>query len=348
MSTSQGIEFSQRWNQFYSTNQPKYMNEGIQEGFQEGMTTQESTQSQPQELYQGQTDLKDLMERFDELYNTYQDNVAELARLNEEHISISNLENREFIAYVHYPGKSYSVPKSDITDVITKVRSKIPNTTICTESEIQFLVDNNTPVCKCGWVESQSVGVFGQPGYTSVYPSIHGTGSGCGGGQQRVISCGENGPSWADGKAGVYIKCRFNPSLFVETIETVGLRGSIEYKYNTSDYITTLVEQKESITNTIQTTITQLIQLIEDIETHDNGLSTAFNEHRKNLQDAIINLQKEAQDEKTIQQNNKTLRAKWDSIVVQERMEYYQYLGLAGVGIVITGALLHQFFSQKE
>lgn len=146
----------------------------------------------------------------------------------------------QIIAYVHYPNTNYSVAKNQINDLLYKIRSKMNSAVLCQFADIQFLVNNNLPYCACGWVERD-----GQ--YTSVYPSIHGTSGGCGGGQQKVISCGDNGPSWAGGKAGVYVRLTYNPSLVENTLKSIGLDGKVIAVVGKSEYIPNVIIPKEEV-----------------------------------------------------------------------------------------------------
>lgn len=356
MSSTQGIEFSQRWNQFYSENQPKYIQEGIQEGFTtQSPNTTNTPHSEPQELYNGQTKLETLITRFDELYNTYQDNVAKLATMDDEYNQILQRNNQVPSSIDIYLGKivvdnqgnhyyitryghkrKFSVQSWNSRDTTCSNGNDTTIPTI-TAGALQLLLpgpdmnafepcgkegkivrEGTTPNYK--WVDIQG---YGHRFPTAVqYNTIVGTGK-----------C----PSEND----VLPSDRFNAiAVGPDMVEGEGCSTVILDK----DKQSILLEQKATVSGNLQ----ELIRLINEIESYDNELSTAFTQHRDELAEAVDKLQNEAQNEKTVHQNNKTLRAKWDSIVVQERMEYYQYLGLAGIGIVITGALLHQFFSRKE
>lgn len=359
MSTSQGIEFSQRWNQFYSTNQPKYMNEGIQEGFQEGfqegMTTQESTQSQPQQLYQGQSQLKTLMERFDTLYDTYQDNVAKLATMDEEYNQILLRNNQVPSSIDMYLGKivvdshgnhyyitrfghtrKFSVQSWESRDTTCSNGNQTTIPTI-TAGALQLLLpgpDMNA-FEPCG-----KEGKIVRDGTNNIYKWVD------------IQGYGHRFPTAVNYSTSVTAqKCPNDYDVLPsDRFDAIAVGPDMNDDEGCSTVIvdqdkqSKLLEQKARVTSNLQ----ELIALINQIESYDSELSKAFTQRRTELAVAVSNLQNEAQDEKNVQQNNKTLRAKWDSIVVQERMEYYQYLGLAGVGIVITGALLHQFFSRKE
>ena len=57
--------------------------------------------------------------------------------------------------------------------------------------------------------------------YQSIYPSTRTTGSGCGGGAQRVIDCGSI--SWAGGKSGVYVKLKADEKTIIKKLRQQGL-----------------------------------------------------------------------------------------------------------------------------
>lgn len=143
------------------------------------------------------------------------------------------------VVYLHYPAGSYSVLKTQVTDLLSKATSVIPNTRLCNINDIQNLVNFGIPYCACGWV-SKSDGNL-----TSVYPSTSGTSSGCGGGQVKVVSCGDNGPSWAGGKAGVYVIMSDNPTNIPTKLAKVGITGSIVATIGKNEY-TGLIENVQS------------------------------------------------------------------------------------------------------
>lgn len=133
------------------------------------------------------------------------------------------------IVYIHYPNTSYSVPKNKVEDIITKARGVFNSTKLAYVSDIQYLVDIGIPYCACGWVNQN-----GQ--LTSLYPSVSGTSGGCGGGQEKIISCGSNGPSWANGKAGVYARIDADPSKIVNSLKKVGITASIIATVGKNEY----------------------------------------------------------------------------------------------------------------
>ena len=129
--------------------------------------------------------------------------------------------NMECIAVIsNAPKVSYNVSKRDVVTVINKLRGKYPDATICQKSDMEYLVENNLPYCACGWFEQNG-------SLTSGYPSSEKTSKGCGGGKKQIISCGYNGPSWAKGKAAIYIKVSANPSTFMKELKEINLAGSI-------------------------------------------------------------------------------------------------------------------------
>lgn len=135
------------------------------------------------------------------------------------------------IVYVHKPGKNYSISKKEIGLVIQKMKEIFPSATMCQIEDIQFMVDSGVPYCACGWVIRN-----GQ--YTSVYPSVKGTNRGCGGGNVRVISCGNNGPSWANGLAGIYMKITETPNKVSQILDKNGYQGGVIMTVGKNEYET--------------------------------------------------------------------------------------------------------------
>jgi len=133
------------------------------------------------------------------------------------------------ITYVNYPNNKYSVSKDDVTKVLSIIRGVYPGVKLADKSDIQYLVDTGIPYCSCGWVN-----ISGK--LTTVYPSINGTDGSCGGGKQSVISCGDNGPSWANGKAGVYVIINSDPDTIPTKLSSVKLSGSVVSVVGKDDY----------------------------------------------------------------------------------------------------------------
>lgn len=124
------------------------------------------------------------------------------------------------IVYIHKPSKNYSISKNEIGEIVDKVKGVFTDSVIAQIEDIQYLVDSGLPYCACGWVLHNGK-------YTSVYPSVRGTNNGCGGGQEKIISCGDNGPSWANGMAGIYMRVRSDPTQFETLLSKQGLKGNI-------------------------------------------------------------------------------------------------------------------------
>lgn len=135
------------------------------------------------------------------------------------------------IVYIHYPNTGYSVSKTQVSDVLSKAVDVIPSTTLCTENDIQNLVNFGIPNCACGWINKND-GTL-----TSVYPSTSTTGSGCGSGEVKVVNCGDNGPSWSGGKAGVYVLMNENPDTIPSKLAKGGLSGNIVATVGKNEYM---------------------------------------------------------------------------------------------------------------
>jgi hypothetical protein len=138
------------------------------------------------------------------------------------------------IVYVYYPGSpgvEYSVSKSQINSVMQRLRGIYSNATLCSKADIQYLVDSGLPYCACGWILSET------GSYTSVYPSTIGTSGGCGGGSQNVISCGDNGPSWSNGLAGIYVRITAKPDEIMDKLKAGGFGGAVVATVGKNEFI---------------------------------------------------------------------------------------------------------------
>lgn len=140
------------------------------------------------------------------------------------------------IVLMCYPGAVYSVTKTQVSDILAKATSAITSTRLCSVNDIQNLVNLGIPKCACGWVSKQD-GTL-----TSVYPSTKTTGGGCGSGEVKVVNCGDNGPSWSGGKAGVYVYMDYNPDDIANALSKVGVFGAVIATFGKDEY-TGLVEQ---------------------------------------------------------------------------------------------------------
>lgn len=137
------------------------------------------------------------------------------------------------IVYIHYPSTNYSVEKNQVNAILEKARRVYSSTQLANVNDIQYLVTIGLPYCACGWVNRNGA-------LTSIYPSIPGTSKGCGHGRQQIISCGDNGPSWADGKAGVYTLITADPSKIVSSLQKVGVASSIVATVGKNEYMSIL------------------------------------------------------------------------------------------------------------
>ena len=130
------------------------------------------------------------------------------------------VQTQQAIIVVSYgPTRAYNVEGSQVQDILTQVRTKYPEAQICTQSDMQNLVDTNTPYCYCGWHMNNGT-------LESGYPSVKGTSGGCGGGQMKVVSCGAWSGTGSNKKAGVYMKANVVPSSVGTTLQPLGLFGT--------------------------------------------------------------------------------------------------------------------------
>lgn len=143
------------------------------------------------------------------------------------------------ICYISYMGKpTYSIPKNEVNGVLNKIKSFYPSSRVAITRDIQFLVDTNVAVCACGWHRKSA----SSNELTTGYPSTKCTSQGCGGGNVRVISCGDNGPNWANNRAGMWVLIVGDSSEIINTLQKNGLRCNVvesivlsEYPFNIDD-----------------------------------------------------------------------------------------------------------------
>lgn len=124
------------------------------------------------------------------------------------------------IVYIHKSSKNYSISKNEIGVIVSNIKNIFTDSTIAQIEDIQYLVESGVPYCACGWIIRNG-------NYTSVYPSVRGTNKGCGGGQEKIIMCGDNGPSWTSGLAGIYMRIRADPSKVQTILKNNGLDGDV-------------------------------------------------------------------------------------------------------------------------
>lgn len=141
------------------------------------------------------------------------------------------IKNKEMIIAVSYgPSLTYNVKKDQVNNVMIKIQSEYPHAKLCSRSDIQMLVNKKKPYCFCGWVKGplKYNDRNTMSNYQSVYPSTRSTRSGCGGGSQRVINCGNI--SWAGGKSGIYVKLSGKGNEVISKLKNQGLAARIVWK----------------------------------------------------------------------------------------------------------------------
>jgi hypothetical protein len=168
-------------------------------------------------------------------FNNTVKSVVEASSLNLVHSCKSTSDcdgagcNMQNLVYIHYPTTGYSVAKDQVNDILSKARDVYTSTQLATQNDIQYLVDIGMPYCSCGWINKDGK-------ITSVYPSTSTSGSGCGSGQTNVINCGDNGPSWSGGKAGVYVMINGDPTTIPKLLGNAGITGTIVITLGKNEY----------------------------------------------------------------------------------------------------------------
>lgn len=94
-------------------------------------------------------------------------------------------------------------------------------------------------------------------------------------------------------------------------------------------------------------TTQELVNLLEQIKTDDIELEKEINQRRVDLYRAIHKMENELDHKKKEKQENETLKGRWNNILVDERMQYYRYLGIFGVALVFGGITIHQMTKSK-
>lgn len=92
----------------------------------------------------------------------------------------------------------------------------------------------------------------------------------------------------------------------------------------------------------------ELLSIVEEIESKDETATNQYKEQRRALLLAVSNLKKEATHNEQAKAQQDTLKGRWQDLLVEERMEYYQYAGMVAIGAVVTGALFHHMFSRSS
>lgn len=354
MSTTQGKTFTHHWKQFYQTHQPKYIHEGtLQEGFAQ-RASKKADASTPQ-VFEGQDALHELMNEFDTTFTSYQDAVKTLAELEEEYNTVL-MRNNELPGGIEpYLGKVVVDPHG-VHYYITKYGHKRKYTTQAwTTKNIDCVKDNDTvPQISLATLELALDG----PDMNVNEP------------------CGKEGTVVRDGSTANYMWVDVRGVGHVFTPNTADYTNAVRAGRCTDAYSVLgtdlfhaiprgpsmsdtdvcasviidptkkekVIHQKQQVALKLDT----LIKIVDSIQSHDEELNNAFQERRTELEVAVRNLRKEASHEKSTQENNRSLQEKWNTLLIQERMEYYQYLGFAAIGVVVTGAMLHQLFSRSS
>lgn len=79
----------------------------------------------------------------------------------------------------------YNLKKGNIDSILNEIRSRFPkfNARIGNENDLNYCVKVGKSICRCGYYKKGNDYVVG-------YPSTKGTSGGCGGGREKIISCG--------------------------------------------------------------------------------------------------------------------------------------------------------------
>lgn len=129
---------------------------------------------------------------------------------------IRNLYGKKLLfAISKKPSFVYNIERLESVNIVKNViMKKYPTAYYATVDDIQTMVNRNKPHCYCGWVvDSRDI-------VKSVYPSVKGTNSGCGGGREAVIDCGSI--PWAKGKSILYLTVNADEETFIRDMDNLG------------------------------------------------------------------------------------------------------------------------------
>lgn len=117
-------------------------------------------------------------------------------------LSTGNIGTTRNLVLVNFGkgGMADNVSKTDVFDLLKQVQTIYPGAVLANAGDMQTVVDANIGECICGWYYYSGSNVL-----TSGYPTSSNSASGCGSGEQSLVSCGEDGPSWKGNKAVVYL-----------------------------------------------------------------------------------------------------------------------------------------------
>lgn len=345
MSGQQGRWYRKQWENQYQKTMPKYIEEGSAPMY-EGMDTMKSTNT-------GNPALDQLLAEFDEKYTQYMSLTSEISKLEEENTQTLLRNNvipevirpylgkiiqdeTETYYYVTRYGhlRQFTQDAWDTRDMTCKNTNIVPDDIPKVESALlpSFLPAPNMNAYEPCGKEGKVVRNGSADEYKWVNPE----------GQGRIFQ------TEAEYNANVYCPSEYDT---VSTEQYTAIRVVAGDSLMTPDSKCSVLIQDKSLQDNILNkkqqlidVIHQMMSLLHQIESTDEELTKEVKEHQASLSLAISNLTQEIKNQKEIKEDNDTLRGRWQDIIVQERMEYYQYVGVATVGALIAGVMLHQLF----
>jgi len=122
----------------------------------------------------------------------------------------------------------YNITKSQIPGILERIQTVYPKARIANQTDIQKLVDSNISFCFCGWGLKEN----SKTDLTTFFPSNSKTNCNCGCGKQEVINCGDNGPTWNGGKAGIYMIINDAYTQIKSKLDKVNISSVITAQYS--------------------------------------------------------------------------------------------------------------------
>jgi len=116
--------------------------------------------------------------------------------------------------------KGYNISKSQIPTVLSTISKLYPGTTIATNTDLIWLIDNDHQVCSCGWFyDGKSSSSNLKRGIASTTSAPHG--GGCGSGKSlNICAQGQDGGT----NGSIYLNINANPKTIISELNNIGFK----------------------------------------------------------------------------------------------------------------------------